>query len=273
MAGATGIPAFNLIAGMFLGAIGDEDEPEDFERYVREQMFPDNDRMADLITRGVPAFFGVDMSAKLTQGDIFYPLNLRYFDTDYNAQGARNIVAQAVFGPTMGNFSNLWRSVGHFAEGDIIRGVEFATPRGIRSMVESYRYASEGFSLNNGDVVLDPREIDISSLLLNAIGLPPEEVSQLRWTYGQQFELKQWFSNESSRLRTAYIEAYRSRDNETMSQLRQDWRALQDAKGRVRPFFNDARSAPQRQPLTDLLSAPREQRRRETRYREELGTR
>jgi hypothetical protein len=251
---------------------GDEDEPEDLERYIREELFPDNDRMADLVARGVPAFFGIDMSTKLTQGDIFTPVNLEYIDSEPSAQGARNIVVQSVFGPTAGVISNMGRAAQFLSEGDIIRGTEYLVPRGVRSILETYRYANEGYTLNKGDVVLDPRDIDVSSLLLNAIGLPPEEVSQLRWTYGQQYELRQWFSGESSRIRSDYVEAYQARDRETMSELRREWRDLQEAKDRVRPFFNNSRSELRRQSVTDLLSAPREQRRRETKYREALGT-
>ena len=272
LSGSTGIPFATSIVPFFLGFSGDEDEPEDMERYIREKLFPDDDRMADLVARGIPAFFGIDMSTKLTQGDIFTPVNLQYIDSEPSAQGARNIVMQALFGPTAGVISNMGRAAQFLSEGDILRGTEYLVPRGVRSVLETSRYASEGYTLNNGDVVLDPREIDVSSLLLNAIGLPPEEVSQLRWTYGQQYELRQWFSKESSRLRSSYVDAYQSRDRDAMVELRREWKDLQDAKDRVRPFFNDARSELRRQPLTDLLAAPRDQRRRETRYREALGT-
>jgi hypothetical protein len=272
LSGASGVPLVSTIAPFVMGMFGDEDEPEDLERYIREELFPDNDRMADLVARGVPAFFGIDMSTKLTQGDIFTPVNLEYIDSEPSAQGARNIVVQSVFGPTAGVISNMGRAAQFLSEGDIIRGTEYLVPRGVRSILETYRYANEGYTLNKGDVVLDPRDIDVSSLLLNAIGLPPEEVSQLRWTYGQQYELRQWFSGESSRIRSDYVEAYQARDRETMSELRREWRDLQEAKDRVRPFFNNSRSELRRQSVTDLLSAPREQRRRETKYREALGT-
>ena len=272
MSGATGIPFASSIVPYVLAFSNDGDEPQDFERYIREELFPDDDRMADLVSRGVPAFFGIDMSAKLTQSDIFSPVNLKYVDSDFTAQGARNVLVQTVFGPTAGNFSNLWRGIGHLAEGDVLRGTEFLTPRGIRSIVETGRFASEGVSLSNGSVVIDPRDVDISSLMLNAIGLPPEELTQLRWTYGQQYELKQWFSNESGRLREAYVEANSERDRDEMARIRDAWRELQAAKDRVRPFFNNSKDAPQQQSVSDLLRAPREAARKDQRYRESLGT-
>ena len=47
-----------------------------------------------------------------------------------------------------------------------------------------------------------------------------------------------------------------------MSDLRGEWKDLQKAKDRVRPFFNDA-GVLNKQPVSDLIKAPREQRKRE----------
>ena len=57
-----------------------------------------------------------------------------------------------------------------------------------------------------------------------------------------------------------------------MSDLRKEWQELQESKARVRPFFNNARGVLERQPLKDLLRAPREQKKRELRGQEKLGT-
>ena len=49
-----------------------------------------------------------------------------------------------------------------------------------------------------------------------------------------------------------------------------DWKALQKSKDRVRPFFNDARSALRKTPLSSLLKAPTRQQEREQDYRDQL---
>lgn len=270
LSGATGIPFATTLVPLFLAMASEGDEPEDLERWIRDNI--EDERMADLISRGVPAFFGVDMSTKLTNADIFLPYNPNYVSPEATPDGALSFVASVGLGPTSTTIKNFGSAAEFLSKGDPFRAVEYLTPRGVRSAMESYRFATDGYSLRNGDVILDPRDVDIGSLLSNAIGLPSTEINRIKWTRGQQYELDQWFSGESGRIRSDYVEAYQSRDRETMSALRREWRDLQDAKDRVRPFFNNARSAPQRQPVTDLLRAPREQGRREDRYREALGT-
>ena len=63
-------------------------------------------------------------------------------------------------------------------KGDPMKALEYAAPKGIRSMLESVRLGTEGYSLSNGTVVMDPREFDISSLMLNSLGLPATEIQK-----------------------------------------------------------------------------------------------
>ena len=143
-------------------------------------------------------------------------------------------------------------------------------PKGVRSATETFRLATESYSLKNGDIVIDPREIKIGSLMVNAMGLPSTEVNKVKWTRGQQYELTEYFSQESSRIRKEFIEARCDRDRATQKELRQEWRDLQDAKDRVRPFFNNERGTLRRQSVSDLMKAPRRQSKREDKYRKQL---
>ena len=270
LSGAVGIPFATTLVPYVLAFASEGDEPEDLERWLRENI--EDERLADLITRGVPAFFGIDMSTKLSNADIFLPFNPNYVSPEATADGALNFVASVGLGPTSSTIKNFGNAADFLSKGDPYRAVEYLTPRGVRSALEGYRYATDGYELRNGDMILDPREIDVMSLLTNAIGLPSTEINKLKWTRGQQYELEQWFKNQSSQLRRDYVEASRDRDRERMSEIRQEWRELQDSKARVRPFFNDAPGVLKRQSVGDLLKAPREQRKRETSYRQQLGT-
>jgi hypothetical protein len=270
LSGSVGIPFATTVVPFFLAMAGEGDEPEDLERWVRDNI--EDERMADLITRGVPAFFGIDMSTKLTQGDIFLPFNPTYANPEATADGALNFVASVGLGPTSTTIKNFGNAADFFSKGDPYRALEYLTPRGVRSAMESYRYSTDGYELRNGDMILDPREIDVMSLLSNAIGLPSTEINKIKWTRGQQYELEEWFKNQSGQLRRAYVEAYQGRDRERMSELRQEWRELQESKDRVRPFFNDEPKTLRRQSVGDLMKAPREQTRRERQTRLQMGT-
>jgi hypothetical protein len=138
--------------------------------------------------------------------------------------------------------------------------------------MESYRYSQDGYTLRNGDVVADPREFDMLDLLSNALNLPSTEINKIKWTRGQQYELEQWFSKQTGKLNREYVQASRERDRAKMAELRQEWKDLQKAKDRVRPFFNDAPSALRKQPVTNLMRAPRRQQTSERRVQDMMGT-
>jgi len=268
-AGATGIPLLNFLGSYALAFMNeDEEEPQNLERWIRENV--EDETLADVLARGLPASLGFDMSLKLSQGDIFHPLP--YADFEVSESGLHSLFFNAALGPFGATATNFVRSASYFSEGDVQRGIEYMVPKGARSMIETHRFATEGYSLRNGDIIVDPTDFDFQDLFLNTLGLPSTEVNKIKWTRGQQYELEQWFSSKSGDIRRQYVEAYEARDSEKMAELRKEFLELQDAKDRVRPFFNDSRNVLRRQLLTDLIRAPMDYRRRERRYREQMGT-
>jgi hypothetical protein len=259
-AGVTGVPLVTTLAPYVLGWIEGEDEPQDLERWIRENV--ENERLADVLSRGVFSAVGVDMSTKLSQSKIFHPFP--YVDFEASEDGVRDIFFNALAGPSGTTALNFGRSAEYFGQGDILKGIEYSVPKGLRTIIESYRLGTEGFSAKNGDVLVDPREFDMQSLLLNALGIPSTDVQRFKWTRGQQFELSQYVSNESSRIRREYIQAKDDGDRARMTELRDEWRELQDQKDRIRPFFGNSREM-RRQSVGDLIRAPRRQDRRERR--------
>ena len=257
-AGATGIP---LLATAFwlTTFLGDEDEPDDLERAIKR--VAGDGPLGTILSRGLFSGFGVDLSTKLNQSKIFHPLP--YVDFQTGESGAKDIFFNALAGPSGTTAVNFYRAHEYAKQGDVFKGIEYAVPKGIRTAMESYRLATEGYTMRNGDVIVDPREIDAFSLLVNAMGIPATEIQEVKWTRGQQYELEQYFSKESGKIRKKYIEANKARNTNNMRQLRQEWRDLQDAKDRVRPFFNNTRGVLNRQSVSNLIKAPREQRKRE----------
>ena len=57
-----------------------------------------------------------------------------------------------------------------------------------------------------------------------------------------------------------------------MASLRREWKELQDAKDRVRPYFNDERTTLKRQNVLALVKSPRRADKREEKYRHQLAT-
>ena len=265
-AGATGVPLASTAFWLstFLG-IGD-DEPMDMERWIKENI--DDGMFGTALSRGLFTTVGIDLSTKLNQSKIFAPLPYAEFKT--GEEGAKDIIMGLV-GPAGTTGVNFFRAAQFYGQGDFIKGIEMSLPKGIRSVAESYRLATEGYTTRAGTIIVDPREIDAYSLLVNAMGIPSTEVNRIKWTRGQQFEIEQYFSKESAQIRKEYIEANRARNREKMSELRDEFRELQKSKDRVRPFFNDVPGVLRRQSVSTLIKAPRERLKRERKEQRKLA--
>ena len=250
-AGVTGVPLLST-AFWLTTFLGDEDEPQDMERWIKDNI--DDGAFGTALSRGLFSTLGLDLSTKLNQSKIFHPLP--YADFQAGEAGATDIL-MGLAGPAGTTGVNFFRAAEYFKQGDVLKGIEYSVPKGLRTVAESYRLATEGYTTKLGTVIVDPREIDSMSLLLNAMGLPATEINRIKWTRGQQYELEQYFNKEGSKIRKRYIEATRNRDREAQGELRQEFRDLQKSKDRVRPFFNDAPGALNRQSISTLLKAPR----------------
>jgi hypothetical protein len=261
-AGAVGIPGAGLIAPFLFMFLGEGDEPDDLERYLRDQF---GDEAGALIARGVGGYIGADFGAKLSQGNIFTPFPYMNEDANLNER-----VGAMVLGPVGATANNFFRASQFIEQGDYWKAIELSVPKGVRSAMESWRLATEGNTLKNGDVIQAPTDFDAFTLIANSLGFGPSEVRDVRWRRGQIYQLDKYFSDTSSRLQREYVAAQRDRDTAEMARIRDEWAELQQAKDRVRPFYNDRRALP-RQGLSVLGRAGRNQFRREQQNQRRLN--
>ena len=248
------------VAQAILSALDPDDDDEmnpdkSLERWIRENV--EDERTATLLSRGLPAALGWDFSQKLDQADLFMPYNSKYVQMDPSRDGALLFAAQLFLGPTgtmVGNVGN----VADFVErGNMYRAAEYAMPKGLRSYFETIRYAQEGYKTRSDLTITDPTDFDLVDILTNAVGLPSTDINKIKWTRGQQVEIEQWFSGETTRITNGYKRAREDRDRDAQAKYRDEFRELQRGKDRVRPFFNNSRRVLKRQPITNLLKSPR----------------
>lgn len=259
--GLVAVPMSNVASALLQAAIaglsGDDEEnpPRDLERWIRENV--EDERTATLLVRGVPAALGWDFSQKLDQSDIFMPYNSKYVDLNPDADSALLFTAQMLLGPTGTTVRNMGNIADFINRGNYYRAAEYAMPKGLRSYLETLRLADEGYTTRGELTITDPTKFDAVDFLTNAIGLPSTDINQIKWTRGQQIEIQQWFSDQTSRIKRGYLSAYDDRDREAMAEYRDEFRELQKAKDRVRPFFNNSRNVLKRASVSDLIKAPR----------------
>jgi hypothetical protein len=267
-AGVKGIPMLTFLAPFVMAAIGEGDyepETEDLERWIYENL---DESWANIITRGIPSIVGIDMSTKLSQEHVFDPIPYTELSTDPNDMMAA--AAEIILGPSGTTGSNFVRAAAYFEEGNMWRATEYALPKGIRTAMESLRISKEGYSLKNGAVVRDPDSFKGLSLLANALGIPATEITKLKWKRGEQYELERYFSEEQSKVRKLYIKAHEEKNKGDKKELMARWAALQKAKTKVRPFFNNEVSTLKYTNPINLVMAPIRAKAKEQKLRRQL---
>ena len=274
--GLAALPGASVISWVIQMAMselaGEDDEMEpnkDTERWIRDNV--DDEGLATLLSRGVPAFLGFDMSQKTTLNDLFMPWDNRFVRFDSEEGGALAMAAQILFGPTGTTFNNITNIVDFLDRGDFARAAEYAMPRGLRSYMETLRYANEGYQTRSELTVSKADNFNLWDLMTNATGMPSTKVNKLKWTIGQQYEIKEHFTSESTRIRREYLQANRERDRAKQKQLRLEFRKLQDAKDKVRPFFNNSYQVLKRQSVADLIRVQRDRGREQRRLDSQMG--
>lgn len=252
-AGALGMPLMNLVGMVFSALGGDDDEPADLERTLREAI--GDDTMANMLLHGPLALAGLDMSAKLGDDKIFSILPYGEFSLD-SSKGLAKTAFDIMGGPSGAQLGRFAAGVGKLEQGEYYKGLEGFMPKGMADAMKAFRIANDGFTLSNGDVMFQPDDISGYATVLASLGMPTTEMKRMDWVRGQQYELTQFYTDRSKAIQRAYKQAAADQDTDAMAELREDWMALQDGKDRVRGLFNGSHDALRKQPLSTLLRYP-----------------
>lgn len=249
MTGLTGVIGSNVVWGI-VSAFGDDDE-KDLD-LVLTRALGDRDA-AILLTRGVPALLGMDVSQRLGMSNVLslFP----YADTEPAVKDSYTNYLMAATGPFLGGLLPRAASgIDYINQGDYWKGLELLVPNGITNGLRAARYATEGYTNRKGDLLMTPEEIGVVSEIFQAVGLPTTTLTDRTWKAGVLYELEQKMRSDATRIKRQYTEAARSRDTETMAELRGEWKQLQEMR---------ARNGMKPQPLSTLLKSPQQQRERE----------
>lgn len=265
-AGLLGMPMMNLVSMVF-GAMGAAGEPPDFERDLRKAI--GDETMANLLLHGPLAAAGLDTSAKLGEDKIFSILP--YGNWDLTSASGLAKTAADLAGPAVSQAGRLADGIGFMQRGDYYKGVEKFMPKGVADAMKAFRIANDGYTLKNGDLMMKPEDINGFALALDALGMPSSEMKRMDWLKNQQYEITQFYQQQTKQIEQDYVKASKEKDQDAMAQSRQDWMNLQDGKNRLRYLFNDSHDALKVQPLSTLLRAPHNQAKREQKLQHAAG--
>lgn len=249
-AGAMGFPGYALMSTLVSVLFGDEDEDVDLTQKIRESVGPE---WADLVTRGAPTLMGVDFSGKIGYGNMFSITPFSNADLG-TTSGRAEYVGTLVGGASGGMITRVIDGLVLMAGGDWFKGIERAAPKGVSDALKAYRTQTEGMTRRNRDEILAPEEVKTLANIFSAIGVPAAQQAVIYENSNLARDIKEKFTDRTSRIKNDYIEAVKNNDQEGKKEARAAWKKLQDAKRRngVKPT-----------PLSTLLKAPAEKRKRE----------
>ena len=236
--GMMGLPTANLIGWALGNMFGDDDEPDDIELRVAQAI---NDRqISDLIMRGIPTLFGMDVSSRLGMG--LATSLLPFTEIELSRDGAAALIA-GVLGPSSALFQQAYDGAGQMANGQVMLGVAQMLPRGLRDAMRAFHYKTEGVTRRNmsQDVALSPDEVSYMDAILTGLGWPTATLTDRQKINNWLFSTEKVFDSRSAEIRGEYA---RTDSGAVRARLRREFLQLQAT--RVKYGFG-------RQPLSNLL--------------------
>lgn len=227
--GALGVPFVQQVASLLLTAFGDDDEPKDLEYKLRQAI--GDDTTANLLLNGVPSALGVNLGGKLGMGNV--ASLLPFTDVDLSTRSGYEKVVVGLMGPFFGGLAPKFADgAGMIAKGEYYKGLELLMPNGIGNAMKGARFASEGVTMRNGDVVLKPEEISMVDAAFQAVGLPTNTITHRQYTQKVAIEFDKFYTERAASIKGAYVNANRDGDTEGMAEARKDWEELQASRKR-----------------------------------------
>lgn len=227
--GALGLPMAN-IAGMVYSMFGDEDEPDDLEVRLRQEI--GDAGTADLLLKGLPAVWGVDVSAKVGMGTTFSVLP--FTDIQMNRDSTLAAIGQLITGAAGATAAQLSDAAGQFGAGNYGNAFAGAMPRGIRDVTRAIMYKNEGLKRKNPtrDLAISPEEFSSFDIFMQGIGLPTTKTSGMHNRNRFYQNYKKLVGDRSSVIKGDYVQAYEANDHTAMQEARNEWNKLQEARVR-----------------------------------------
>lgn len=247
--GLMGMPGFAAIAWLVGATLGD-DEPDDPEATLRRAI-GDKD-LADLLLKGAPKLAGVDISGRVGAGGMLSILP--YTDIEMSREGYAQVVT-GLAGPFVGGLlPRTVDGIGYIAGGEYWKGLEQLMPSLLSNAMKGIRFSTEGVTQRNGDVVMSGEEIVFMQGLMQAIGLPTNAIKDRSFVASSKFKADTHFRERTSELKRMYAQAVRDGDEAARREAIAEWQSTQEARRRL---------GYDTQPMSELLRAPMEQRKRE----------
>jgi hypothetical protein len=177
-----------------------------------------------------------------------------FVEPDLTSRAGAEKMLVGMMGPAANIGLKFTDALGMMSKGNYYKGLELALPNGVANVMKSYRFATEGITMRNGDLVMKPEDISLIDAAFQAVGLPTATITDRQYTQKVIAEFDQFYSERAKDIKGSYVEASRSSDSAAMAEARDDWQKLQESR---------VKNGYKRQSMSELFRAPAEARKRE----------
>ena len=239
--GVAGMPFFYIIRDIMQAALGDEDDPYNFDlefrKFLIEQLGPD---AGNMMYRGWLGEFGLDIGSRISYESSFLlgganvgipfiggVLGLRDVKQGQTAQDTMlNVLGEAA-GAGFGIVTGVARGYEKMKKGDIYEGIEAMSPAFIRNPMKSGRYATEGVLTSRGDPIIE--DITTAEVIGQMFGFSPQRLSSQYKINNQIKDIEQAVLKRRNSLMDSYAKAVREKDTDTLNEIRDEIREFNKA--------------------------------------------
>ena len=231
LAGAVGLPMFSIVMGMMGGFWDDhkDDMPAELQdldyltwwtRVHMPEVFGGKTfmgmKVSDILLYGVPtAMTGEDFSTKFGLNDMWFR------DVKATRTEREELIAYAIqkAGPAINMILNWADGAQAMVNGDVEKAAEKIMPAGIRNLVLTHKYATEGAKNVKGDEILTKDEYTTGMLVYQALGFKSAELSHAQDLAFKLAQLDQQIKFKRQDLVTNLKTQYRKEDAEAYDKL------------------------------------------------------
>ena len=234
VAGALGLPVvgmFGQAVGAMMALLGDDDEPWDYKTELRNFLADTfGVKGGEMIAHGPARILPVDLSTRMSLSDLWW----RSDERGLEGRELFNHFMMNILGPTAGNASAMFTGASMMAEGEIWKGVEMMLPKVVKDVGKSIRYAQEGVTNKQRDILLD--ELDGYELAGQLLGFTPSRVSEMYEGKTAIKGMESALQERRTRLKNMYIRAYEKKDKEGMDKAWEKIAKWNDTHAGVKPL-------------------------------------
>ena len=250
-AGVTGMPLYYIIRDTMNLALGDEDDPYNFDKELRqaliEQLGP---QVGNWIFRGVLGETGLDIGSRVSYESSFLlggtenlpfiggVLGLRDIKQGDTAQETMQNAMVEALGAGAGIVTGIFRGYDKIKNGDVYEGIEAMSPAFIRNPMKAGRFATEGALTARGDPIIE--DITTMETIFQALGFTPQRLSS-QYKINQQIkDMEQKILDRRQSLLNQYTKAVREKDRDTQKAVMEEIREFNKLNpGKAMPITSD----------------------------------